>query len=541
MESTKNNKLNNLVIQSSILVFASIIVRLIGFFYRIPITNLLHDEGSGYYANAFTIYTFLLMISTYGFPSTISKLTAEKYAQKKYKEAQYIFKSALSLALILGIVFSAILWFGAKPIAVFSGSAKSYYAIRAIAPALFCFAILSVLRGYFQGMQTMVPTAVSQIIEQIFNAAFSLILAAIFMKKGVEYGASGSSLGTGIGAFSALLFLLFIYQAARKRVIRKNIRSDRNIYQKKSVFFYWKTVIWLAVPMVLGSVIMNFTNVMDVFMFQRALLYHGLATEEVAKYYGLYSMKILLIINLPVSVAAAFSTASLPGLSASVVKKELKSLQHKISTAIRAVLLIAIPAAVGLLVLAEPIINMLFRSESQEATAIYLQLSTLSVIFLGISTVSIGLIQGLGKLKKQVFIAAIAFGIKVLLNIILLYVIDLRIYGAIISNTIYAFIAAYLSLKVINEAIAIKINIKKTITIPIIASGFMGIVGFLIYDIFGFITRSNTISTLLAIMFSLLTYGVIMIKLKGIEEEEIINMPKGLKISKLLKKIGLLA
>ncbi|MBC7959301.1 MAG: polysaccharide biosynthesis protein [Vallitaleaceae bacterium] len=536
----KKSRTNSLVVQGGVLAIAFIFVRLIGFFYRIPLANLLTDEGSGYYNNSFVIYTFFLMVSTYGFPNAISKLTAEKHAQKKYKEAQVIFKSALSLALLLGVVFSIILWFGAKELAILSGTPKSFYSIRALAPALFCFSLLSVFRGYFQGMNTMVPTAISQVIEQIFNAVFSLILAAILVKKGVEYGASGSTIGTGIGALSAFLFLAFVYKAASHTIIRKNLKLDQQKFSKKSIFHYWKIILWLAFPMVLGTIIMNLTNVIDMFMFQRALLFKGLTSAKAAELYGFYTMKNQILINLPVAVAAALSTASIPGLSASVINNEVKAIEHKINTALRATLLTMIPAAVGLFVLAYPILTMLFKGDHLDLAAKLLQLSTLSAVFFGISTVCIGLIQGLGKLKQQVYISLIALVVKVLFNFVFFYLFDLRLYGAIFSNTIYAIFSAYLSIRVIKQVVKIKIDFKRTIAIPALASVFMGIVCYVMYYVVGGISGSNTLATLMAIFMSFLAFGFLMIKLGGISENEILAFPKGAGLVAILRKFGLL-
>lgn len=538
--TNKRSKSNSLVVQGSILAAAFMVVKLIGFFYRIPLANLLGEEGSGYYNSAFQIYTFFLMVSTYGFPAAISKLTAEKYSEKKYKEAQVIFKAALSLAFIMGVVFSSILWFGASPIATFSGVPKSFYAIRALVPALFFFCLLSVLRGYFQGMNTMVPTAISQVIEQIFNVVFSLILAATLVKKGVEFGASGSTIGTGIGALAALLFLYFIYRVASHKTIQKKLSHDHHHYPKKSIYHYWKVILLLAFPMVLGTIIINLTAVVDTFMIQRAFIFRGNTSEITAKLFGLYSMKNQLLINLPVTIAAALSTASIPGLAACVVRGENLSIQHKINTAIRATLLTVIPATVGMFVLANPILNMLFGGENLEIATVLLKLSTFSIIFFGISTVSIGLIQGLGKLKEQIIIALICLVVKVVFNALFLYVFNFQLYGAVLSNTIYAIVNAYLSIRVIRQYVPIKIDLQNTLLIPSISALFMGVICYIMYNIVGFISKSNTLATLISIILSLFAFGIVMLKLKGISYEEISGFPKGHKIVRFLRKFGLI-
>lgn len=536
----KNNRKNSLVVQGSILAAAFMIVKLIGFFYRIPLANLLGDEGSGYYSWAFQIYTFFLMVSTYGFPVAIAKLTAEKYSENKYKEAQVIFKAAMSLAFFIGLIFSAVLWFGAQPLAFYSGFPKSVYSIKALVPALFCFSLLAVLRGYFQGMNTMVPTAISQVIEQIFNVTFSLILAAVLVHKGVEYGAAGSTIGTGIGALSALLFLAFIYRAARRKIIRKNLSFDHHTYQKKSIFHYWKIILWLAFPIMLSSIIINFMGILDSFMIQKSYIFSGHTPKEAAQFFGLYAMKNQLLLGLAITVAAALSTASIPGLAASVIKGDKLAVQHKITTALRVTLLTGIPATVGIFVLAGPILTMLFGGPHIEMATLLLQFTSLTIVFYGISTVCIGLIQGLGRLKQQIIIALICLVVKVVTNALFMFVFDFQLYGMILSNTIYGLLNAYLSIRVVSSYMPIKLNLQKAFVLPTIASLLMGIICYIMYNVIGGISGSNTLATIMAILISLLVFGITLLKLKGISEEEIRSFPKGHIIMRYLRRFGLI-
>lgn len=540
MNTSKRRK-NSLVLQGSILAVAALIVRMIGFFYRIPLNNILTDEGNNYYSSAFIIYTFFLMISTYGFPIAISKLVSERLAEKKFKEVQAIFKSALSLGLILGILFSIILWFGADTLAVIGGDhPKAALAIKATAPALLIFSVLSVFRGYFQGMNTMVPTAISQILEQIFNAAFSLILASVLVKKGLEYGAAGGELGTGIGALSALLLLLFVYKLARRKIFKKNLKKDISNFKKKNIFFYWKLILTVSIPIIIGTAILNFASIVDMVMFKKAIVFHGGVVLDATKLFGLYTTKNQLLINLPVTIAASLAMASIPSISAAVVNGNTDDIRNKIEAAIRGTILIVIPAAVGEFVLAKPIIDMLFTGGNLDLAAKLLQVAALSIVFFGLSTVSVGILQGLGKLKIQIWTSSLALLLKVLLNIVLLFVFNLNVYGAVIANIIFSAVYAGLNLYVINKHIPLKLDLQRTVLIPITAAALMGVTCYISYYLIGILSGSNTAATLISIIISMLVYIIILLKLKGITEKEIVDFPKGYKILKLLKKLKMI-
>jgi stage V sporulation protein B len=537
--TNKINK-NSMVMQGSILAIASLIVRIIGLVYRIPLTRLLTDEGMGYYENAFVIYMLFLMISTYGFPTAVSKLTSTKQTQNRYREAHMIFKSALVLGIILGVVFAAVLWFGAEKLAILSGTPNSAYAIQALAPALIMFSLLASFRGYFQGMNNMIPTAISQIFEQIFNAVFSLLMAWLFLEKSLAFGAAGGTLGTGIGALAALVFMSFVYMMARKKFIHKRIQRDTFDYEVKHMTAYWKIILGTSIPIILGTAILNFTGVVDTFMFQRALILKGFSQEETATLFGIYSAKYKTLTRLPTTIAASIAVASVPSLTSSVVKNNQEELNTKIGMALRTTLIIAFPATVGELVLARPIIQMLFGTSNLDIATRILQIGAVSIIFLCLYTVCIGIMQGLDKLKTQAYICLIGLGAKIIMNIILFYIFSLNIYGLVIANILSSMLQAYLNIKVINKTVKIKLDIHKTITIPLFSSIIMGIICYIAYKVVYIISMSNTLAALIAILFAVITYGMIIVILKGITKEELLRMPKGDIIVRMFSKLGLL-
>lgn len=531
MES--RSKKSNLLLQGSILAIAGLIVRLIGLLYRIPLVNILTDEGSGYYASAYTVYSYLLILSSYGFPAAISKIVSGKLAKKKYREAHLIFKFSLVFSLIIGSVFTAILYFGAQAIANFIEIPNAAIALQGLAPALLIFSMLSVFRGYFQGMNTMVPTAISQIIEQVFNAVFSIVLAMILLKHGFEYGAAGSSLGTAFGAMFGLLFMVFVYIAS-KPMLQRRIHRDSHQHVDYTVLYYWKLLLMTSVPMVIGTSTFHLTNLIDTIMFNKALAFHTYAPEQIAMMYGILEGKYKIIITLPISIASAMATASIPSITASLVRGDSKLLAKKIDFSIRSVLMITFPSMIGIMLYARPIIELLFTNLDQlKTTTAILQIGSLSIVFFGISTISIGLLQGLNRLTVPVKNAMISLVTKVLFNIVLLYVFDLNLYGAVITNIIFAATSAFLNFRDVRRYVPFDIDVYKTLIAPLMSSLIMGGITLIIYKLL-MIKLSGQGALLIILPIAVLIYGFCILKLKAFSHSELEEIPFGNKLKRFL-------
>ncbi|MDF2804985.1 MAG: hypothetical protein K0S61_4890, partial [Anaerocolumna sp.] len=223
------SKKSDFLVQGSILAIASIIVRLIGLLYRLPLTNIIGDEGMGYYSQAFSIYNIALILSSYSLPLAVSKLVATRLANKEYRNSYRIFLCSLGFAVLVGTIMSLIVFFGADFLAtVIFKTPGSAIPLKILAPTIFVFAV----RGYFQGKRTMVPTAISQILEQVINAVVSIVAAYYFISERSAsdsmsaYGAAGGTLGTFVGASVALIFLAFIF-ALYKPIIDRQMKKDK--------------------------------------------------------------------------------------------------------------------------------------------------------------------------------------------------------------------------------------------------------------------------------------------------------------------------
>lgn len=523
--------------QGMILAAASLIVRFIGFIYRVPLYRMIGDEGMGYYSAAFQIYTFFFILSSSGIPIAVSKMVSERNAVKQYTNGYKVFKAALTLCVIFGSISMFILWFGAKGISNWldpAGELKVSYSLRALAPTVLIVSIMSALRGYFQGFNTMVPTAVSQIIEQVFNAIFSIVMAAFLFQQGIEFAAAGGTMGTGIGAFFGLIFLLFLFLIFRP-VIKRMVKKEKNTYTPENSKTIYRIILLTTVPIIAGSVITSVTNLIDLAMVKKGLAYLGYEATRATELYGILTGKYVLLTTLPVSLATALGVAVVPSIATSMMRQQVKEVFHKVNQSLRFTLLVTIPSAVGLAVLGEPIIQLLF-SEAYSDGAGVLMVGAISVIFFGVVQITTSILQGIGKILIPAKNAAIGAVFKIILNYIFIYLFDWNIYGAVMSTNIFALIVAVLNIRSVINVLGVKIRWRNLLIKPIIGAILMGGYGWVLYQILFWGTKNNSISGILSIGFAVIMYGLFMLAMKGITKEEIKMFPFGERILQRLEK-----
>lgn len=542
MGSTK--KKNNFLIQGSILAAAGIISRLIGLIYRIPLNNIIGDEGIGLYSLAYDLYSVALLLSSYSLPLAVSKLVAVRIGRKEYRNSYRIFACAMSLAVVVGTIASAILFFGADFFAdVFFDNPRAAIPLKVLAPTILVFAIMGVLRGYFQGKNTMLPTSISQILEQVFNAIVSIAGAYFLMKSHsasaniAAYGAAGGTLGTLMGAVAGALFLGFIYMIYRP-YIKKQIRRDVESKPMADGQIY-KLLLLTIVPIILSQTVYQISGLIDSSLFHKVMGSKGLIVEERDALLGIYSGKYKLLSNVPISIASAMSVAIIPTIAGALAAGSYREIRRKIKITIKFNMIIAIPAAMGMGVLAGPIIQLLFPGSSADATKL-MQVGAIAIVFYALSTISNGILQGINRLQVPVYNATISLVIHVIIVFILLKFTDMGVYALVIGNILFALGVSILNWIAIAKELDYKQEIIKTFAIPSIASVVMGIVAYLTYQgIYG-ILHSNTISVVIAIFIAIIVYFVAILLMKGIEEDELLSIPKGRTLVYILKKFRIL-
>lgn len=517
---------NNLLRNASFLMIAALISKVIGLLYKSPLSEIVGEIGIGYYGLAQNAYLILLMIASFSIPQAVSKVIAERLAFKEYKNAQKFFRGALVYTMILSGASALFCLFGAKYM-IPSNQPGATLALQVLAPTIFLSGILGVYRGYFQAHSNMLPTSLSQIIEQILNAAVSIGAAWLFIhffsdgtKEGIaKWGAAGGTVGTGAGVLIALLFMAAAYEVNRKQIAR-HVRADQT-GKEDSYREIFRVLFLIVTPIIFSSFIYNINGYINGVMYSELAGRQGVNSEVVSTLYGEYSVYFLTIINIPLTLAGAVPTSMIPEVSALYAQHRRKAARRKIDEATQLSMFISIPAAVGLAVLAYPITRLLFPNTNGTAGTLLL-IGAVTIIFNTNSNVSNGVLQGIGKANLPMWNAAIALVINVGLLVALLQLTSLGIYAVLVATIVYSIVICILNDISMKKYIHYKNPWGTVYLCPLLASIPMGVAAGGIYYLLELVTGSNLISLLFAIaiggMIYLSFYTTIMTKLKAMEK-----------------------
>lgn len=541
---------SNVIVQAGILAAASILSRVIGLLYRSPLTAIIGDEGNGYYGTAINIYTIILMVSCYGVPSAISKQMSQKIAVGEYKNAQRTFHCAMLYSVIVGAIGSLLLFFGAEVLV----TPNSVPVLRVFAPTVFLFGILGVLRGYFQANQTMLQTSISQILEQITNAVVSIGAAYCLMRLVVSgdptqraiRGAQGSALGTGSGVLAALLFMIAVYWMHRRRFMDR-VASDSS--GKETAFgLLMKETIMVITPFILSSFILNLTTSVNMTIFEKMMIgVRGWEEVTTTTLYGLFSNKAVVITNIPISIATAVAAAILPNISTAFAQGDRRETRKRSVTAIRMTLIIAVPCAVGLLVLAKPVTMVLFPQwDTLDTASILLAELAVTVIFYSVGTITNAVLQSIGRINMPLVSAGIALAIQTGALVLLICFTDLGVHSLVLCSILYSVLIFLINNLFIAKYLRMHVRIGKVYGKPVLAAAVMGAVTWMVYTALdsllvrltgGQVYLSNLVTLLVAIVLAVILYFFVLIRIGGLKERDVLRLPKGMKIVALLRKL----
>ena len=550
VQGKKKNKAANFVIQGSILAMAGILVRIIGMLYRMPLNDIIGKQGNGYYTSAYNVYNILLILSSYSMPVAISKMISARLAKGEYENCRRILKAGLLYATVTGGLAAIILWFGSDFFAGLIKTPYSSYALKTLAPTIWIMAYLGVLRGYFQGHGTMIPTAISQILEQVVNAIISVVAASVLFKVGLDtakvygkdgyaqaFGAAGGTIGTGSGAFAALLFVLvlfLLYRPTAKRRIAKDRSGSVDSYRQISRIFFFTVI-----PVIVSSGVYNINSVID-----NGIMAHGMESlgrgKEFLALWGIYNNKYMLLVHVPLAMANSLSSSLIPSLSGAIARKDRKAAIEKTALAIRFAMLIAIPSAVGLTVLSAPVNNLLFRGGNNAEAIRMMMIGASAVIFLSLSTVTNAILQGLNRMNVPVRNALISLALHVIALYIMLMIFNMGIYSMVFASILFALFMCILNAIAIHNTLGYRQEMVKTFLLPAISAAFMGAAAYGVYRGVTLVIHSNVLGTLLAVLVAVAVYGVLLIKLHCIEEDEMYSMPMGRKLTRICRKLHLM-
>ena len=535
---------SNFLMQGTILAAAGIIVRLIGLLYKIPMTRILGDEGIGYYNTAYEIYNIGLILSSYSLPLAVSKLIAQKQVKKRYEDSRKVFRCGIALGVFTGGLMTVLLLCGSDFIAsVIFKSSGSALPLRVMAPTILVFAVMGVFRGFFQGHGNMVPTSISQIIEQVVHALISIWASYDFLRRfadrdnPVSYGAAGGTLGTLVGALAAF-FVLSVMMLRQKRQTDGHAlsRSQEEVSTDAQIM---KLLLLTFTPIILSQFVYQLSGTVDNALFGVIMDGKGFTEKERLSLLGIYGGKYRLLTNVPVAIASSLGASMIPSIVVSRGAGRKEEVKHKIYITIKFNMLLAIPCAFGMFALASPIMRLVF-GDGRELTKELLMLGSSSVIFFSLSTVTNSVLQGIDLMRKSVTHSAISLLLHAVLVWLMLSLLEWGVYGLVIGNVTFALVVCILNWRAIRRYLNYRQEVKTTFLLPILCSAVMAVFAALIYYGIHLAIASNTVCVAAAVLGAVCIYGLLILRLRVVSEEELKEMPMGRTIFKAGRKMKLI-
>ncbi|MEC9490604.1 MAG: polysaccharide biosynthesis protein [Halanaerobiales bacterium] len=540
---SENTKQGSFIKGAAILTAAGLTARVMGFGYRVILTRIIGAEGMGLYQMAYPIYTVLLVVSRSGIPVALAKLIADKIAADKRKEAYKIFKVARKMSFIVGLVISIIMALSARSlISLLSLDPRSYYAVLAISPAIFVVSIMASYRGFFQGLQDMVPTAKSQILEQFIRMFTMVGLVVFLVPYGLDYAAAGASFGAVSGAFGGLLILLYLYAKRREKIFSfLENGSDSVELSTKNVV---KRIVSLGVPITLGALVMPLMSLVDLVFVPNRLQAAGYMVREATALYGMFAAVAMPLVNFPTIITVSLSASLVPSIAEAFTLGKQKLINYRTQTALRLTVLISLPAAAGLFLLAEPLTEIIF---AEPGAAVPLRFVAWGVFFIALQQTSTGILNGIGKTSIPACNLMIGAVFNGFINYTLTAVPAFGIRGAALGTTIGFAIAALLNLYYVKKESGFVVDVKSMILKPVFSVVSMMFFVKLFYDFLFTLLQNEQISyayqitTFVTVAAAALFYFIILLLLQEVKYRDLAVIPVfGVKLANLLKRLGFL-
>lgn len=534
--NSNNDITGTLMKGAGILAIAGIASKILGAVFRIPLTNMIGAEGQSYYGAAYPVYQFFYMITTAGAPVAIARMVSARVAVKDYINAKKTYVTALRVMTVISLISFALCFFGAHRIAVMMGNPGATISIKAISITLLFAPVVAALRGYFEGYQNMKPTAVSQIGEQIIRVVIGLALSYYFMNKSLEKAAAGATFGASAGMIAALIIMLAIYWKNSKI---RHTHLEQSIKVKESHSDRVKELFSIIIPITIGSSVLPIMLVIDSMIIMRRLQATGWSLATSKQLYGLISGFCDPLINLPAVFVDAITVSMIPAVTTAFVLRNRAEIGRSVRAGFKSMMVISFPCAIGLVVLAQPILHLLYHNKMDEAdmAVTTLQLLALSIIPMSAMRTLSSCIQGLGKMRLPVITLMIGALVKIICTYIFVGIPSLNINGAAVGSICAyttTFVLNYLALRKISK---VNLNLSVTFIKPMIAALLMGIFAFLIYKLGMMATGINLFATALSILSAMILYFIFVFKTNSVSKEEIALIPKGDKIYDLAVKL----
>lgn len=564
-----------------ILMMGTMVVKVVSLLFKIPITNMLSEVAMSYFENAYNFFTLFSTLATAGFPVAISKIVAENTVQRRYKDTKKVLSLSRRLFLITGIVFTLMMFLGAGVFARFIRNPGAKISIMCLSPAVFFLCMMSAYRGYYQGLRDMYPTAVSQIMEAVVKLLCGVGFTAAALKiTQTEYAQSGTVLGKAydpaaaelaiqqIGAGAALLGVMmstaagFLYLALRHRFVgdginRHHLAASVPPRESRDILHY---LIRLAVPICLGSLALNMTSIIDMMTVMGQLtrvvdsapdtvraLYGTAIPKDMADslipahLYGAYTSIAVTISNIIPAVSTGFGVSALPLVSNAWAKRSYREVSHSVNMVLRITTLFCVPAGIGIMVLARPISELFFHNKPMgiAIAAPILSVLGLASIFTSLTLTLNSLLQAVGRVSVPVRLVVVGGIVKLILNFVLVGIPSVNLHAVPYSTLISYLVICVLSMYAIRQTTHVPVRLFAILWKPAIGGTVCAMTAVFAYDLLS-MRWDTPLMVLPAICIGGAAYAISVILLGAVKKEDILMLPKGEKVVKILEKCSLM-
>lgn len=544
-----SQKKQSFMMNVGIILFSQMMVKVLGMVYRMVITNIdgFGDAGNGFYSTGYQVYTLLLALSSVGIPTAIAKMVAEEREKGNPELAHRIFRVALGLFGAIGLILSLLLFFGADVIArrviQMDGVQMT---LQTLAPSIFFVCVSSVINGYFQGMQDMKSTGTAQILEQIVKCTLTILFVALAAGGKPEVLSALATTATTLSTISSFGYVVLYY----RKYGRKGEKKEKTTVKLSSVKQLAKTILLISLPFSLGSFVTAMNRLVDTATITRGIksaffdgipkVFGGNAVamptavqlnDEAVRLSGILSKSDTLV-NLPLAVNVALATVLVPAITAAFARNDQKEAGEKISVSMLLSILIVVPCALGFIALGQPIYRLIYPAAAEGYQL--LQLSAFSLVFMALNQTMYGILQGMGKIYLPAVSLIAGCAVKILLNLALIRIPSIHIYGAVISSVICQAVSFAICLYPIRRSIQIRFG--RHIVKPVVAGLCMGGAAFGIYQGLYTVLHSNLIALVAAIFAAVLIYFGLIAKMEILNAEEYRMIPGGEKLYEFLHR-----
>lgn len=512
-------KKKSFVAGALILTLAGIIAKVIGAIFRIPLTHFLGAEGIGIYQLIFPIYALFLVVSSSGIPVALSKIISKEYSKENYKNIQVLFKTSLFLMLVLGIFLTLIIIILSKTIAGFQNNVSIFICYVGIAPAILFSTLISAYRGYFQGLEIMKFSAISQVIEQMFKLVFGLIFAYLLLRINLIMGVFGAVVGVSVSELLTTIYLLLCYK-------RKKIKSNENSEEVISFKHAFKFIIKEALPITLNSIVSPIVSVVDSLIIIKLLSNLGLNFNLSSMLYGLESGVVASLVGLPSIISVSLGVSLMPSLSSSFSLNRIDDVKFKSKLSIKLVWYFTLPCVLIYILMSKEICFFLYGNLQNETinqleiASELLKVSSLSIIYVALNQIATTIMQAINKSYLPLIVLTSCSVLKVILTIVLVQNVNFNIYGLAIADVICFGLACFINLMLLKKFLPIKFNFHEIILVPVVSlTGLVVVIEFFRYIFQNFLL--NRLIIMLIILSAFVVYLLLAIFLKGFSNKEI--------------------